>query len=94
MFKIDGLDKLQMQLKQAEKAFQELDGEIGKVSFDPDDPTSISGAIQSMERMIDDRVGQFANNELIAPMIEATKEEFRDAIIAKASQARLEADDE
>ena len=94
MFKIEGLDKLQKELKQAEKAFQELDGEFGQVRFDPHDPASISGAIQSMERMVDERIGQYANNELVAPMIEATKEEFRDAIIAKASQARLEADDE
>lgn len=94
MFKIEGLDKLQKELEQARRAFEDLDGDIGKVSFDPSDPASINSAIVSMEQMLDERVGRYANNELVAPMIDAAKEQFRDAIIQKASQARLEADDE
>lgn len=94
MFKIDGLDKLQKELEQAERAFKELDGDLGQVSFDSSDPASINSAIISMEKIVDDRVGRYANNELVAPMIEAAKEQIRESIIQKASQARLEADDE
>jgi len=94
MFKIEGLDKLQKELEQAERAFKELDGDLGQVNFDPNDPASINSAIVSMEQVIDQRVGRYANNELVAPMIEAAKEQFRDAIVQKAAQARLEADDE
>lgn len=94
MFKIDGLDKLQKELEQAERAFKELDGDLGQVSFDPSDPASINSAIISMEKIVDDRVGRYANNELVAPMIEAAKEQIRESIIQKSSQARLEVDDE
>ncbi|MDH1767359.1 hypothetical protein N5D37_17280 [Comamonas aquatica] len=57
MFKITGLDKLQKNLKDAQRALSELDGELGVVNFDPNDPASIEGAIQSVNRMIDDRLG-------------------------------------
>lgn len=94
MIKFEGLDKLQKELKHAQKALKELDGEIAQVSFDPNDPASINSAIVSMERMVDERVGQYAKNELVAPIIDEAKEVFKNAIIEKASQARLEADDE
>lgn len=94
MFKIEGLDELQKELAQAERALKELDGEIGQVNFDPDDPGSIDGAIASAEQMIDERLGRYANNKLVAPMIDAAKEEFRKAILEEAERARLEADDD
>ncbi|MEW7002118.1 hypothetical protein M5585_27965 [Serratia ureilytica] len=59
MFKITGLDKLQKNLKDAQRALSELDGELGVVNFDPHDPASIEGAIQSVNRMIDERLGIF-----------------------------------
>ncbi|PPA97522.1 hypothetical protein [Pseudomonas aeruginosa] len=58
MFKITGLDKLQKNLKDAQRALSELDGELGVVNFDPNDPASIEGAIQSVNRMIDERLGE------------------------------------
>lgn len=89
MFKIEGLEKLQRQLAEAERAFEEIDGELGSVSFDPDDPESIEAAIVSMEQMIDDRLGPYANNPLVGPMIDEMKDKYRTAIIDKAAEARL-----
>ncbi|MGH1398398.1 MAG: hypothetical protein ACRBCT_04210 [Alphaproteobacteria bacterium] len=94
MLKIDGLDRLQKELKQAQDALSELDGEIGSVSFDPNDPASLERAISEMERVIDERVGRYANNKIVAPLVEQTKEHFRAEILNKAARARLEADDE
>jgi hypothetical protein len=39
MFEIEGLDNLMKQLKEAELALSNLDGELGNVRFDADDPT-------------------------------------------------------
>ncbi|HEV2503709.1 MAG TPA: hypothetical protein VGV39_11575 [Mesorhizobium sp.] len=87
--KITGLDKLSRQLEDAQKAFGELDGELGRVSFTPDDPASIENAIRQVEDMLDARVGQYASNPFVAPLIEGAKERYREAILEKAAAARL-----
>ncbi len=90
--KISGLDKLQKKLAEAQRAVASIDGEIGKVSFTPDDPSSIQAAIQQMENMIDEKLGQYASNPIVAPLIEASKEAYREAILKKAAAARLKDD--
>lgn len=87
--KISGLDKLSRQLEDAQKAFAELDGELGTVSFTADDPGSIESAIRQVEDMIDERVGRYASNPFVAPLIEGAKEQCREAILEKAAAARL-----
>lgn len=94
MFKISGLDNLSRQLTDAQKALDVLDGELGTVSFDPDDPASIEAAIQSVETIIDEKLGPYANNPIIAPLAEEMKEKYRDAIIDRASEARLKRSDD
>ena len=87
--KIDGLDKLTKQLKQAEHAFAELDGEIGTVNFDHEDPGSIETAINEIVATIDERMSGYRNNPFVEPLIEQMKENYRQGIIEKASEARL-----
>jgi hypothetical protein len=88
--KIQGLDKLTRQLDEAQKAFKDIDGEIGSVSFDPMDPGSIEAAIHQMEALIDERLARYASNPLVGPMAEEIRENFRQQILDKAAQARLE----
>ena len=90
---LKGLDKLTRQLDGAEKALKELDGELGTIHFDPSDPTSIEKAITDIETIIDERVGQYASNPIIQPLIEAMKETYRSGILERASEARLNSDD-
>ena len=92
MFKVTGLDKLQKNLKDAQRALSELDGELGVVNFDPNDPASIEGAIQSVNRMIDDRLGEHSSNPIVGPLAEQMKEKYRESILEKAGEARLESD--
>lgn len=84
MIKISGLDKLAQQLEQAQQAFAEMDGELGAVNFDPDDPASIEAAIQQVEAMIDAKIELWAGNPLIAQVADGMKEQYRDAIIGRA----------
>lgn len=93
MIKIIGLDKVTRELEEAQKALAGLDGELGSVNFDADDPESIEAAIQSMEQMVDSRLGQYAGNSIIGPMIEEMKAQYRQAILDKASETRLKAED-
>ena len=90
MFKISGLDQLTRQLEQAQQAFAEIDGELGTVEFNPHDPASIEAAIQQAEAMIDAKVKPWADNALVAQMVDGMKEQYRTAIIDRAAQARLE----
>lgn len=88
MGKIAGFDKLQKMLDDASRAFEELDGKIGEVSFDPNDPASIDNAIRSMEMAIDQKVGAFKSNPMVAQLIPQMKAKYRDGIIARAESAR------
>lgn len=92
MIKIEGWDKLQRQLKDAERAFQELDGELGSVTFDLHDPASIEHAIHEMTRMIDDRVEGYVSNPIVGPLVEEMKVKYREAIIEKAATERLKSE--
>ncbi len=89
VFKITGLDKLQRELAGAQRALSDLDGELGAVSFDPQDPASIEAAIQSVNQMVDQRAGQYASNPIIGPMLEEMKKVYRESIVEKAAAARL-----
>lgn len=89
MLKISGLENVMREVDEAKKALEEIGGELGSVNFDPHDPASVEAAIVSMEGMIDDKLGRYGNNNIIAPMIQELKKNYRDGIIDKASQARL-----
>jgi tetrahydromethanopterin S-methyltransferase subunit A len=89
---ITGLGGLTKHLEEAQRALAGLDRQVGTVNFDPNDPGSIEGAIQQVELMIDARVGAYARNPIISPLIEQTKEQYREGIIQKAAAARLEND--
>jgi len=88
MFKITGLDKITRELDEAQKAFAEIDGELETVNFDPNDPASIEAAIQGMEEIIHSKLGSYARNSIVAPMVDEMKEKYREAIIEKAAEAR------
>lgn len=90
MIKITGLDKLQREINEAQRALSELDGQLGTVHFDPHDPSSIESAIQSVNHMIDQRTAQYASNPIVAPLINQMKETYRESIVAKAAAARIE----
>lgn len=69
---------------------ESLDGDLGSVTFNPNDPSSIELALQTMTRIIDERVGAYASNSVIGPQAERIKEKYREAILEKAAAARLE----
>lgn len=85
---------MQKKFSELEKAMAELDGELGSVSFDPEDPASIEQAIREMEAVFDNRIGSYADNDMVSEIVDAAKQLFREAILEKAAKARLEADDE
>lgn len=87
--KIQGLDALTKQFDDAQKVIAELDGELTVVNFDPQDPGSIEAAIKEVEAVIDAKVGPYASNPIVAPMIEGMKEQYRQGIIDRAAAARL-----
>lgn len=87
---IKGLNELSRKMKELGKAIAALDGEIGSVNFDPNDPQSIEVAIQKMEQAIDERVGDYSRNDMIEGIVNEVKERYRQAILERASEARNE----
>ncbi|AWT19714.1 hypothetical protein ACLH2F_01460 [Klebsiella grimontii] len=89
MLKITGLDKLQKELKVAQLALSELDGNLGTVHFDPQDPASIENAIQKINQIVDERVSQYSSNPIIGPLAEKMKQAYRENLLQKATEFRL-----
>lgn len=89
-----GLDELSRKMKELEKAIAALDGDIGTVNFDPNDPQSIEVAIQKMEQAVDERVGDYSRNDMIEGIVSEVKERYRQAILERASEARNEQEGE
>jgi hypothetical protein len=52
------------------------------LSFDPDDPTSVEGAIAAMEEAIDSRAYRFPGNDPVMHPAEQMKEQCGQAIRA------------
>lgn len=93
MFRTSGLDELQKELNEAQRALSELDGELGAISFNPHDPASIEAAIQSVCQMVDNRIDQYSSNSIVGHLIDQVKEAYRENILQKAAEARLKADE-
>ena len=88
MSNISGFDELARTFEEAQKAIGSLDGEIGQVSFDPEDPSSIEAAILSINSMIDARVEGYEGNPLVEPLVDGMKETYRDEILKRAAVLR------
>jgi hypothetical protein len=88
MAKITGLDKLHKTLEDAGRALKELDGTIAGVRFDPNDQTSVDEAIRSMESAIDQKIGAFQSNPMVAQLIPQMKAKYREGILARAENAQ------
>lgn len=93
MIKISGFDGLSRTLEEASTALKDLDGELGTVSFDPNDPASIEAAIAEISRLVDDKIGDAASNPFVSQLADGMKESYRQAILDKAAAARLESDE-
>lgn len=94
MLKITGLDEFQKNLEDAQRALSELDGELGVVNFDQNDPASIEAAIQSVNRMVDERIEKYSANPIVGPLADQMKDKYRESILQKAAEARLKSNED
>lgn len=86
--KIRGFDKLRKTLAEAQDAFADLDGDVGKFTFNPSDPSSVANAIAAMERAVDERAGpNAASNPLVRQVLEGLKKKFRAHILSKVPES-------
>ena len=87
-FKITGLDKLQRDLEDAQRAFRSLDGTIATLKFDPDDQVSVNAAIRQMESAIDNKASAYRGNAIVDGIVKELKMEYRKAIRDRAEKTR------
>lgn len=90
MIKITGFDALQKKTNELADFAEEIDGEIGKVTFDPSSPAAIEAAIQEMLDAIDEHAKRFEHNDWVKRVADELKEKARKAILDKATAARTE----
>lgn len=94
MFEIKGLDQLNKTLSELGKVTSELEGELGAIQFDAESAESIELAIVEMENMIDKKFESYASNPVAIDMADGIKEAYRQMIIDRASEARVQTDSE
>lgn len=87
--KITGLDKLQRELEDAQRAFRSLNGTIATLKFDPTDPKSVEAAIRHMEAAVDSKSARYRANDLVATVAHGLKDAYRKEILerSKSKQA-------
>ena len=76
-----GLEELQRDFEQAQRALASIDGEIATLRFNPNDPASVQGAIRQMERAIDSKTSSYSRNQLVAKLVQGAKDAFRKKIL-------------
>ena len=86
--KIQGLEKLQRELKDAERALKALDGTVATLKFDPGDPNSVKNAIRHMETAVDNKVARYRSNELVANLAQGVKDQYRKKILELAARGK------
>ncbi len=94
MSPVKGLDSLQKTLSEAQAALKSVDGELGTLTFNPEDPESIEAAIVKSERLVDERLSKYAGNSIVESLGRQMKDSFRTVVIDKAAEARLKGDSE
>jgi hypothetical protein len=85
-------DQFQKQLQKAQEALKQVEGDLGTVRFDPNDPESIEAAMRQIDALIDERLGDYLDNPIIGPLAESMKEKYREAVLEQAQAKRLEGD--
>jgi hypothetical protein len=86
--KITGLDELQKQLDDAAKALQALEGEIGTVKYNPNDPSSVETAVVQIEQTIDAKIAPYRGNKIVENLVTKMKDRYRQEIYDRAAKAR------
>lgn len=84
-----GFGQLQKQLQMAQEALKRVEGQLGTVQFDPNDPESIEGAMRQIDAIIEERLGDYLDNPIIGPLSESMKEKYKEAILEQAQAMRL-----
>lgn len=82
--KITGLDKLQRDLKDAERALKSLDGTVATLKFNPGDPQSVKDAIRKMEAAVDSKIAPYRGNALVSQLAQGMKDQYREKILELA----------
>ena len=94
MFEIKGLDQLNKTLSELGKVTDELEGELGSIQFDAESAENIELAIVEMENMVDKKFENYASNPMAIDIANGVKAAYRQMIVDKASEARIQADSE
>ena len=91
MFEIKGLNQLNKTLSELGKVTSELEGELATIQFDAESAESIELAIVEMENMVDKKFENYASNPVAIDMADSIKAAYRQMIVDKASEARIQA---
>ena len=88
--RMNGLDELQRQLKEAQCALNSLDDTMDDILFDPDHPQSVQGTLGQMEAAIDRKIALYRDNPLVSHVSRELKDQFRKQILKRSRTTQAE----
>ena len=87
-FELKGMDELKRNLDQLQKALKNLNGEIAKVHFDPNDKSDVDRAVREMELKVDAKAAPYGSSPAVREIVTGIKQELRKGLLKKAEEAR------
>ena len=77
---ITGLDKLQRDLDELQRAIKALDGPIAKIKIVPGDSQSVARGIREMEAAVDAKAAPYRNNPMVNKIVDLAKHHFAERL--------------
>ncbi len=90
MIKIDlsGFDKLQRELRDAQRGLQAFNGPIASVKVDRKRPESVRAATRQMEAAIDRKIARYRGNPLVSKVAAELKNRYRQDISSTKTEQK------
>lgn len=82
-------DTLRTQILAAEPVLKRLDAEMAKIQFDPQVPTSVEAACETVCRVIGTLLAGFETNPILGPLVGELKAQYLDGIDERVAAERV-----
>lgn len=82
------LQDFERRFQDALTGLKEVDAKIEAIRFNPDNPASVQAAIEQVELIIDDRLGEHMADPKIAPIVNGARRKYRNYIFEDKFKSR------
>jgi hypothetical protein len=85
---MSALDRLRVQMQDADPVLTALDEELERIEFDPTSPASVDAAILKVGQVVDAHLANFKANPILGSMAEQLKAQYVEGIHEQVAYAK------